>query len=122
MLQINANACPSGVSVNPTNLNANLTTCAPTGWVTGRTDGVTFTCAQTSIAGPTRGSVITVTGGCGPTAGRAVKFCPLASGSNYTCVTGTVVGQTVTFPTLSVVEIATGCVYIDFRITVTCCT
>ena len=121
MLQVTAASC-SGVS--PTTTNPNLPGCVPAGWVTGRTDGVTFTCTPTTgFLGSARGSVITVTlAGCGPTAAQGVKFCPNASGSKYTCVSGIVSGSTVTFPTLLPAELLANCVYIDYRITVTCCT
>jgi len=121
MLQITAASCGA---VSPTSPNPNLVGCVPPGWVNGRTDGVTFTCVPTVVLlGSARGSVVTVTlPGCGPTAARAVKMCPSASGSIYTCVSVIPVGATVTFPTLSFGELAAGCVYVDFRITVTCCT
>ena len=121
LLQVVACSCPAG-SGSVTSLDANLPSCAPPGWVVGRNDGVTFTCVA---AGPNacHGGTITITeSGCGPTAGTAVKFCPLASGTKYTCVTGTVVGATISFPYLTAAERSAGCVYIDYRITVTCCT
>ena len=121
LLQINASTCPSGSGVT-TSLNPNLTTCVPSGWVTGRNDGITFTCVAL-LANPCHGGTVTITkAGCYPTAGRAVKFCPLASGTKYTCVTGTVSGAAITFPALSGLERLTGCVYVDYRIVVTCCT
>lgn len=121
LLQINAASCPSGSGV-VTTLNPNLTTCVPSGWATGRNDGITFTCVSLA-ANPSHGSTITITSSsCGPTSGRAVKYCPVASGSKYTCVTGTVAGSTITFPLLTILERLFNCVYVDYRITVTCCT
>ena len=40
----------------------------------------------------------------------------------YTCVNGVIGGATITFPALTLVEYLLGCRYIDYRITVTCCT
>lgn len=121
LLQINAASCPSGTGV-VTTTNPNLPSCVPSGWATGRNDGITFTCVSLG-ASASWGSTITITSStCGPTSGRAVKFCPLASGAKYTCVNGTVAGSAITFPLLTLAERATGCVYIDYRITVTCCT
>ena len=51
-----------------------------------------------------------------------MKYCPLASGSKYTCVSGVIVGSTITFPLLSAAEQSQGCAYVDYRITVSCCT
>ena len=119
LLQIPAISCPSsGGAV--TTLDANLPSCAPSGWATGRNDGVGFTCSALG-ASPAWGASISITG-CTPTEGRAVKYCPLASGSKYTCVSGVIVGNTITFPLLSAAEQSQGCTYVDYRITVSCCT
>ena len=121
LLQIPACTCPSSGG-STTNTDANLPSCAPTGWASGRNDGVTFTCTAL-LANPCHGGTVTITkAGCFPTSGKAVKFCPLASGTKYTCVTGTVVGGTITFPALTSLERLTNCVYVDYRIAVTCCT
>lgn len=121
LLQLPACTCPSAVGAI-TNTDGNLPSCVPAGWASGRNDGVTFTCAALA-ANPCHGGTITITeSGCSPSAGRAVKFCPLASGSKYTCVSGTVLSNTITFPLISSAEQATGCIYVDYRITVTCCT
>jgi len=121
LLQINACTCPSSGGV-ATTTDVNLPACVPAGWANGRNDGVTFTCSALA-ANPCHGGSISITSsGCGPTAGRAVKFCPSASGSLYTCVTGTISGGTITFPLLSSAEQAANCIYIAYRITVTCCT
>lgn len=120
LLQVAACSCPAGFGA-VTTLDANLPGCAPGGWATGRNDGVTFTCS--APANPCHGGSVTITRvGCTPTSGRAVKFCPLASGTKYTCISGTLSGSTISFATLSASERAQGCVYIDYRITVTCCT
>ena len=119
-LQINAGACASGVGVTTT-VNPNLPSCVPAGWASGVNDGVTFTCTTPGVS--TRGATINVTlPGCGPTVAWAVKFCPFGSGPNYTCIPGTIVGATVTFPTIVGLEALFLCQYIDYRITVTCCT
>lgn len=121
LLQIPACTCPSSGG-STTNTDANLPGCVPPSWASGRNDGVTFTCVAL-LANPCHGGTVTITkAGCFPTAGRAVKFCLLASGTKYTCVTGSVSGQTITFPALTAFERLTGCVYVDYRITVTCCT
>jgi hypothetical protein len=111
--------CPSsGGAV--TTLDSNLPSCAPSGWATGRNDRIAFSCAALG-ASPAWGASINITG-CTPTEGRAVKYCPLASGSKYTCVSGVIVGNTITFPLLSGAEQSQGCTYLDYRITVSCCT
>ena len=121
LLQVSACLCPAGFP-SVTTFASNLPACAPAGWAAGRNDGVTFTCSALSL-NPCHGGSVTITAsGCGPTAGQAVKFCPLASGAKFTCVTGTVIGNTITFPLLTSTERSTGCVYVDYRITVTCCT
>ena len=68
------------------------------------------------------GAAITITSpGCTPTAGQAVRFCS-ATGS-YLCVNGVISGSTITFPGLTFLQILLGgCAYVDYRITVTCCT
>jgi hypothetical protein len=122
LLQIVACTCPGSSGVTTTT-SASLPSCAPAGWATGRNDGLTYTCAALFGGNSCWGSAITIsTATCFPTSGRAVKFCPLASGAKFTCVNGTVAGGTITFPVLSSAERATGCIYIDYRITVTCCT
>ena len=119
LLQLNAAGCGS----QTTTFNPNLGSCFPAGWASSRNDGVTFTCAPVFLGNTLYGAAITITSaGCGPTAGRAVKYCPRGSGANYTCVNGVVSGSTITFPALTLLEIFFGCVYVDFRITVTCCT
>jgi hypothetical protein len=121
LLQVPACTCPTAVG-SITNTDSNLPSCVPSGWASGRNDGITFTCSAL-LANPCHGGTVTITSsGCSPASGRAVKFCPLASGSKYTCVSGTVSGGSITFPALSSAERATGCVYVDYRITVTCCT
>lgn len=121
LLQVPACTCPSAAGAI-TNTDANLPSCVPGGWASGRNDGVTFTCTAL-LANPCHGGTVTITAsGCSPSSGRAVKFCPLASGAKYTCVTGTLAGASITFPALSSSERATGCVYVDYRIVVTCCT
>jgi len=121
LLQISACTCPSsGGAVTTTDVN--LPACVPAGWVNGRNDGVTFTCGALA-ANPCWGGSISITSpGCGPTAGSAVQFCPTPSGSLYTCVNGTLSGGTITFPLISSAQQGAGCIYIDYRITVTCCT
>jgi hypothetical protein len=121
LLQIPACTCPSsGGAVTTT--DSNLPACVPSGWANGRNDGVSFTCSALSGNPCHGGSINILESGCGPTEGRAVKFCPLASGNKYTCVSGTISGGTITFPLIPSGEQASGCVYIDYRITVTCCT
>lgn len=121
LLQIPAATCPSSGGATTTT-DSNLPSCVPSGWANGRNDGVSFTCSALG-ANPSHGGAINILdAGCGPTEGRAVKFCPLASGTKYTCVTGTISGGTITFPYLTSAERATNCIYIDYRITVTCCT
>lgn len=121
LLQIPACSCPSSLG-SITNTDSNLPSCVPAGWVSGRNDGITFTCSALAV-NPCHGGAVTITtAGCTPSSGRAVKFCPLASGSKYTCVSGTVSGGTITFPLLTSAERATGCVYVDYRIAVSCCT
>lgn len=121
LLQVSACSCPGG-SGSVTTFDANLASCAPSGWVAGRNDGVTFTCVAAG-GNACHGGTVTITeSGCGPTEGKAVKFCPLASGTKYTCVDGVVTGANIAFPYLTATERAAGCVYIDYRITVTCCT
>lgn len=118
MLQLNAGSC---AQVAPTGVNGSLPGCLPANWATGRTDGVPFVCVPHPT--PTRGATITVNlAGCGPSSATAVKYCPSFTGTNYTCIPGTIVGNTVTFPTIGVVEDFFGCAYIDYRITVKCCT
>ena len=57
-----------------------------------------FTCAPVFLGNTLYGAAITITSaGCGPTAGRAVKYCPRGSGANYTCVNGVVSGSTINF-------------------------
>lgn len=118
LLQIGACSCAAAV----TSVNANLPGCVPSGWVTGRNDGVTYTCSAL-LANPCHGSTVTITNvGCTATAARAVLFCPLASGTKYTCVTGTIAGgTTITFAALTAAQRGQGCVYVDYRITLTCC-
>ena len=121
LLQVPACSCPVAAGAI-TNTDSNLPSCVPGGWASGRNDGITFTCAAL-LANPCHGGTVTITSaGCGPSAGSAVKFCPLASGTKYTCVPGTVSGNSITFPAISSTERAAGCVYVDYRITVTCCT
>jgi len=115
LLQIQANACPGNSGVVTTS-NA----CAPLGWSAGVNDGVTFTCSSLTV-NPAQGSTITITNGCTPTSARAVKYCPTGSGTGLTCVTGTIVGTQITF-TMNGTDILNNCVFVDFRITVSCCT
>ncbi len=121
LLQIVACNCPVGAG-SVTTTDPNLPSCAPSGWASGRNDGVTFTCGALGGNACWGGFISITSSGCSPSAGRAVKFCPNASGTKYSCVTGTVSGGTITFPLLSSAERAAGCVYVDYRITVTCCT
>ena len=121
LLQVRACTCP-GSSGAVTTTDGNLPGCVPSGWANGRNDGVGYTCTATA-GNPCWGGSITILGtSCVPTAGRAVKWCRLASGTKFTCVTGAIVGSTITFPALSTQEQVTGCIYVDYRITVTCCT
>ena len=118
LLQLNALTCGS----QTTSFNGNLGSCFPAGWAAGRNDGVTFNCAPL-VLNTNRGAAITIlSAGCGPTAGTAVRYCPNASGNKYSCVNGTISGATITFPLINPFANGGNCVYIDFRITVTCCT
>ena len=108
-------AAPSCLEMT-TSLDANLPGCVPTSWATGRNDGVGFTCAGNAL-----GATITITDGCTPVSAKVVKYCPLASGSQYSCITGSIVGNVVTFPTITGSGIIEGCVYLEYRITVSCC-
>lgn len=121
LLQIVACTCPVGVG-STTSTDSNLPSCAPAGWATGRNDGVTFTCGALGGNACWGGFINITSSGCSPSSGRAVKFCPLASGSKFSCVTGIVSGGTITFPLLTSAERLNGCVYLDYRIVVTCCT
>lgn len=121
LLQVPACTCPSSLG-SVTNTEGNLPSCVPGGWASGRNDGVTFTCSALSV-NPCHGGTITITAsGCSPASGSAVKFCPLASGNHYTCVPGVVSGANITFPLINSTDRGNGCVYVDYRITVTCCT
>lgn len=112
LLQVNI----SCTAVNTTT-NGGLPGCVPTGWVDGRNDGVGFSC--TPAPGVAKGATITIAAGCTPLEARAVKSCFLSSGGSpvLTCVTGSIVGQVVTFPTIT----DSRCFYDAYRIQLTCC-
>jgi len=120
LLQIVACTCPSGAG-SVTSTNPFLPLCVPAGWAVGRNDGVTFTCAALSGNACHGGAVTITAAGCTPVSGRAVRFCPNASGAKYACVNGVVSGNTITFPLLSAAQRAQGCTYLEYRISLTCC-
>lgn len=106
-----------GCAAVVTTTNAGLPACVPTGWANGRNDGVGFACAP--APGVAKGATITIAAGCTPTEAMAVRTCFLSSGGSpvRTCVTGTIVGQVVTFPTITDPR----CFYDAYRIKLTCC-
>ena len=115
LLQINA---ASLLAVEPTTFDPNLPSC-PSGWASGRSDGVTFGIAPVGITA-IRGATITIySAGCRPTSGYAVRWCPGQSGPDYTCEPGLASGTTIIFPLLSPPPF---CFYLDFRIFIECCT
>lgn len=91
--------------------------CAPTGWTTPGNDGVGFACAP--APGIAKGATITIAAGCTPLQAMAVRTCFLSSGGSpvRTCIPGTIVGQVVTFPTITDPR----CFYDAYRIRLTCC-
>lgn len=92
--------------------------CAPSGWAVSRNDGVTFSFSSSAPGGPT---TITITNGCTLVDARAVRYDANGSGGpGYKCVKGTVTGNSVTFPAAP--PGLTGSFYVDYRITVSCCT
>lgn len=117
MLQINPAVCASGGVTTTFPTAPEPTTCFPSGWASGRNDGVTYTCPATPALG---GTITITTVGCTPVSARAILFCNPApsGGSQYSCVSGTISGTSVTFPTSMP---APGCFYLMFRITLSCC-
>ena len=118
LLQINANSCGTGVS---TTVNPDLTGCVPVGWTTNQNDMVQFSCSGLFGLAIFGGSITIESAGCTPAQGRAVRYCSLAS-TKYSCVEGSISGSTITFAQITGPEAALNCRYVDFRITVTCCT
>jgi len=113
LLQINANSCGDMTTTE----DPDLPGCKPSGWATGRDDGVGFTCS-----GDEMGATITITDNCTVTGAKAVKWCSLASGNQYQCIDGAIgPSNVVTFPTITGSDITQGCVYIEFRIALSCC-
>ena len=108
-------AAPSCLEMT-TSVDSNLPGCVPSSWATGQNDGVGFTCAGNAL-----GATITITDGCTPVDAKVVKWCSLASGNQYSCITGSISGNVVTFPTITGSGITQGCVYLEYRITVSCC-
>ncbi len=109
-----------GGSEESTTNDPNLPGCKPSTWVTGRTDGITFTPDPTTLGA---GGTLTITSvDCTPLEAKVVKYCPSGSGSGYVCITGTIVGNDITFPALTGAELAAGCVYQRIRVYLTCCT
>jgi hypothetical protein len=116
-LQVAASGATSGESM--TN-DPNLPGCKPSTWVTDRTDGITFTPNPTNLE---YGGTLTITSaGCTPVQAKVVKYCPSGSGSGYVCINGTIVGNDITFPALTLAEQDAGCVYQRIRVYLTCCT
>lgn len=113
LLQVSAPTC----SAMTTTVDSDLPGCVPTSWATGQNDGVTFTCGA-----DVHGGTITITDGCTPVSAKVVKYCALVSGGGaYSCVTGTIAGNVVTFPTITGLGLTQGCVYLEYRITLSCC-
>ena len=114
LLQVSAPSC----SAMDTTVDSNLPGCVPTDWAINRNDGVGFTCAGNAL-----GATITITDGCTPVSAKVVKWCQFASGNQYSCVDGAILpGNVVTFAAITGSGLTQGCVYLEYRITVECCT
>jgi hypothetical protein len=93
------------------------TGCLPTNWSSATNASFGFSCSSSDIS---EGGSITISeSGCTPVSAVAEQFCPGASGTQTTCVTGSIAGNTVTFPATN---LTLGCVYLTIRIVISCCT
>jgi hypothetical protein len=119
LLQVTTGCAPAS-----TNVNGNLPGCVPScqsgvagSWASGPNDLVGFSCTP-APGGNSKGATITIANGCTPADAKAVKQCSASGGLvTYSCVSGSISGQVVTFPTITDPQ----CFYDAYRITVTCC-
>ena len=112
LLEIDATNCSGGSQV--TTSIPSGSGCTLSGWVTGRNDGVTYTCPANALQG---GSFTITTSGCTPTGGIGEKFCTTGSPGGTSCVSySSISGSTITFPAPGA-----GCTYDTFRIILSCC-
>ncbi len=115
-LQINPGACGAGEQSTTIPIAPEPVTCVPSGWQTGRIDGVTYACSTTSLGG----SITITKAGCTPTSATAIKYCPNASGAKYSCVNGSISGNVVTFAAITGPN-PQGCLYLKYRVKLSCC-
>jgi hypothetical protein len=91
--------------------------CLPANWFSATNASFGFSCSSSDIK---EGGSITISEtGCTPVSAVAEQYCPGESGEKTTCVTGSISGNTVTFPTTNS---TLGCVYLTIRIVISCCT
>jgi hypothetical protein len=92
--------------------------CVPTDWSVATNASLTFTCSSPNIR---LGGSITITSvGCTPVSAAAIRLCTSGSGS-ASCVSGSISGNTVTFPTIPSPN-TEQCAYTAIRIVISCCT
>jgi hypothetical protein len=111
LLQVSAPTC----SAMTTTVDSDLPGCVPTSWATGQNDG------HLHLRADVHGGTITITDGCTPGSGVVKRCAPRLRRRCVPRVTGSIAGNVVTFPTITGAELTQGCVYLEYRITVSCC-